>query len=92
MTYLNSLPPPFQIDWQKIEDSLVQCIVVLCITASIFKHAALFVYDLGRKVGMAYYGKPTADSLMAYTQRELMAMAGTSRKISKKALIAMILS
>ena len=77
---------------QQVEDVLIQCIVVLCITASIFKHAALFVYEFGRKLGTAYYGKPSADSLMALTQRELMAMAGTSRKISKKALVAMILS
>ena len=89
-------PIPFNrtqtIEWQPIEDALIQCIVVLCITASILKHATLFVYDFGRKLGAAYYGKPTADSLMTHTQRELMVMAGTHRKISKKALIAMILS
>jgi hypothetical protein len=83
---------PQTIEWQPIEDALIQCIVVLCITASILKHATLFVYNFGRKLGAAYYNQPTADSLMTHTQRELMVMAGTRRKLSKQALIALILS
>ncbi len=91
-TFPFAYSPP-TIDWQRIETIALQLITSICVAACVLNHAIKFLYVLGQSIGRMYYCNTTiATPLMNLTQRELMVMANTKRKISKKALIAMIQS
>ena len=88
---MTSIPFPVQTRFttDQLIDGLVQCIVALCITASIIKHAYLFIADSLISAMLIHPPTPytTTDTLMDLTQRELMLMVGTKSKLSKEKLI-----